>query len=776
MANYVKGEGNLQSKIWLIGEAPGENEDKTGRPFCGGAGYVLDGLLQEVGIRRSECYVDNVIQYRPPSNNFGVYYEDAKRDRPTGELQAAHERIKALVAQYKPNVVVALGGEALYALCGKKHITKWRGSILPCGTTSIKVIPTYHPAMLMRQFDWRPASLFDFTKVKEQSLKPEFPIIPKDNYKIKPDYAEAMCILDYLAHVHEGLLAFDIETSMDLNQITSIAFAWNSEQAACIPIFYGETSYWTPVEETAIIQKIKQVLEKPKKRLIAHNASFDLTYLKYRWGIDCVDNLYMDTMIAHHCVYPELQKSLAFVVSIYTNHPYHKDMIHGTKDEFYTYNCMDAARTFECAVEIEKEAKEFGTWDFYRQYPHSLIKPLLDMQLLGCRINVQLRSEIDKNLESDLTTMQARLDFAVGRALNVGSPKQMCEFLYTELGLPAQYTNRKDAKTGEKKKTMSADDDALELLIERYGKIAPVLKLIQDIREVRKLLSTYIRADIDADERIRCNYAITGTVTGRLSSREGVLGTGTNLQNIPRGPMVRSLFVPDPGFIFVNADLSQAEARVVAYLAEEERLQIIFEQGGDVHKRNASIIFQKNSESVTEEERELGKRLVHAANYGIGARKFAKTIGKSEDKARELLNTYFAIYPRIKRWHTTVQEEIRKTRILTTPLGRKRIFFGRWSDDLLREAIAYVPQSTVGDILNLGLSNAFDNMPDQWRFILQNHDAVLFQVPKATPHMLIYKFVQHFFNIPIEINRKTLRIPVDIKVGLDWGHLKKLEV
>lgn len=772
MASFVKGEGPLTAKLWLIGECPGENEDKHGRPFIGGAGQVLDGLLQEVGIRRSECYVDNVIQYRPDSNNFGAYYQDAKRTQPNGDLLRAHERIKALVNEHRPNVVVALGGEALYALTGKKQITKWRGSILECGTT--KVIPTYHPAMIMRQYDWRPASLFDFTKVKREAISPAFPTIPQDKYILKPSFDQIMQKLDELQQ--EEKLSFDIETAMEINQILSIAFAWSAEEAICIPIFFGDTSFWNKEEEFAIIKKIKQVMEWPKKRLIAHNASFDLTYLKYRWGIDCVNNLYMDTMLAHHCVYPELQKSLAFIVSVYTNHPYHKDMIHGNLQEFFTYNCMDAARTFECSTELEKEMDEFGVHDFYFKIAHKVIKPLLDMQLFGCRIDMPLRASIDKNLTDDAVLLETRLYKAVGRALNVGSPKQMVEFLYNELGLPAQYTKRKDAKTGERKTTLSSDDDALEFLIEKYPKVSPILKLVQDIREVKKLLSTYIQASVDADERIRCNYATTGTVTGRLSSREGVLGTGTNLQNIPRGEMVRSLFIPDDGCIFVNADLSQAEARVVAYLADEERLQIIFEQGGDIHKRNASLIFKVPLEAVSNAQRELGKRLVHAANYGIGARKFGKTIGQSEEKARELLNTYFAIYPRIKRWHSGVQEELRKTRILTTPIGRRRIFFGRWGDDLLREAIAYVPQSTVGDVLNQGLVNAFDNMPDGWRMILQNHDAVLFQVPEQTPPMLIHKFVQRFFVIPIKIGKHTLRIPVDIKVGKNWGHLKKLEV
>lgn len=784
MSNFVKGEGNLESKVWLIGEAPGKNEDETGRPFVGGAGQVLNGMLSEVGILRSSCYVDNVIQYQPPANNFGVYYKDLKGGIPTEELVSAHERIQALALEYKPNVIVALGNEALFALTGKRGITKWRGSIV--SLNGIKVIPTYHPAMIMRQYEFRTPSLFDLSKVKKEALSPNFPGIPKDRFIIKPSFEEIMTKLEGLKE--EKYLSFDIETAVEIKQILCIGFAWSASDAICVPIFFGDTSFWSVEEEFAIIKAVKSLLEhKPGvQRLIAQNASYDLTFLRYRWGINCVENMWQDSMIAHHCVYPELPKSLAFLVSIYTNHPYHKDMVHGGLNDFYTYNCMDAARTWECAMEIKKEADEFGTWDFYQEHSHKLIAPLLDMQFKGCKIDVELRQKIDENLSIDLDNMQHRLDIAVGYPLNTGSPKQMVTFLYSDLKLPSQYTKRKDAKTGDKKETVSSDDDALEFLIEHFPKAAGILKLVQDIRSVRKLLSTYIRAEIDEDNRMRCEYVIAGskkkttafggTVTGRLSSRESIFGSGTNLQNIPRGEMVRNLFIPDEGYIFVNADLSQAEARVVAYLAEEERLQAIFEQGGDVHKRNASLIFQKPLESISDKERELGKTLVHAANYGIGVRKFAKTIGQSEDRARELLNTYFAIYPRIKRWHAEVQETLRKTRVLTTPLGRKRMFFGRMNDDLLREAIAYVPQSTVGDILNDGLVRASKNPPDEWYFILQNHDAILMQLPDYTPPMMIHKFIHHYFERPIKINRHMITIPVDIKIGKKWGQLSKLEI
>ena len=413
---------------------------------------------------------------------------------------------------------------------------------------------------------------------------------------------------------------------------------------------------------------------------------------------------------------------------------------------------------------IAEELKEYGVEDFYRKIPHALINPLMEMQRMGIRIDTDLRKQVNDNLERDVIELQARLEKAVGHELNVNSSKQMKEFLYNELRLPVQMNRGRG--------TVTADANALEKLMRKYNN--PALKLILEIRKIKKLLSTYIQVPLDADGRLRCSYVISATVTGRLSSRENVYGTGSNLQNIPRGELVRSMFIPDKGMMFVNADLSQAEARVVAYLAGEERLQKVFEEGGDIHKKNASMIFAKRVEDISESERQIAKTLVHAANYGTGARKFAEIVECSLDKATALLNQYHNLYPCIKLWHKRIEDKVKKTRILETPFGRKRMFFGRFDDDLIRESIAYIPQSTVGDLLNYGIIRCWDNLPDKWSILLQNHDAVLVQVPEDTDHLMIYKFFKYYFEIPIEINYKQVLIPIDIKVGKNWGVMNKL--
>ncbi len=757
----VHGEGNLNSKLYLIGECPGSNEERQGRPFVGGSGQVLDGILHTVGINRDDIYIDNVVQIRPAKNDFGILYKDKSRKTPTADLVIAHHRINDLIKEHKPNVVVALGNESLYALTGQKGITKLRGSILGCHGT--KVIPSLHPAMIMRQYEFRPVGVLDFYRIKEQAKFPEFLHPYKDNFIINPTFEQTITCLDDLKR--QEYVAFDIETDRT-TQITCIGFAWSKQDAICIPICYGANSWWSPEQELAIILKMRELFMCPTVKFIAQNAQYDMTWIADKWGVQ-VNNLWMDTMIAFHCVYPELRKGLDFLCSIYTLRPYYKDSGHGGPDKLWKYNCLDTVTTWECAMEIEKELMEFGTKDFYWKYSHPLIKPLMEMQRRGVRIDMEKRAEIDKKLTIDIASMQNKLNASVGHELNPNSNKQMKDFLYKELNLPVQ----RNRATG----AITADAKAIEHLTKKFPN--PVFELILDIRRARKLLSTYIQAPIESDGRIRCSYVITGTITGRLSSRESVYGFGTNLQNIPRGDIVRSIFISDPEKMFVNADLSQAEARVVAYIAGESRLQALFSNSeGDIHIRNAALIFGKRVEDVTPAERQLGKTLVHAANYGVGARTFGAHIGKSQIQAQQLLNQYHAMYPCIKLWHRQVEEQLRKTRTLRTPLGRARTFFNRWSPQLLREAIAYVPQSTVSDLLNHGLTRAWDALPQGWEILMQVHDSVLLQVPKDADPMHLYKFLTHFFEVHLDIGREHMVIPIDIKTGNNWAGLKKLEV
>lgn len=766
----VNGEGSLNAKIWFIGEAPGAQEDNVGRPFVGGAGTVFDALLRKVGITRSECYIDNIIQKRPEGNDFGIYYRDKARTQPTDDLRGGHLRIQDLIKTHRPNVVIPMGNEALYAIMGTKGILNWRGSIL--NFNGVKVIPAIHPAAIMREPGLSPIAEMDFQKIKEESLTPKLPEVYNDNFIINPSFQEAMQYLE-VELPKKGTLTFDIETIPNMEQIMCIGFAWSKQDAICIPIFYGQGSWYTFEEEIAIIKAVNNLMSNKDIKFIAQNGQYDINYMMDKWNSP-FPNIWMDTMIAFHNVYPEMKKSLAFMTSIYSKRPYYKeDGGKGmTPEQEWIYNCKDCAVTFEVAMEIRKEMEEFGTLQHYEMIPNPLIKPLMEMQRHGPLIDVERRDRIDKELSEKLEELQKRLEAAIGREINVNSPKQIKELLYDDLGLPPIYGW--GIKDGKKTKVLSSDEDAINELQKKSNN--PVLGIILEIRGIVKLLGTYVRATLEADNTICCSYKIPGTETGRLSCKKSIYDRGTNLQNIPRDPVIRSMFIAEPGTILVNADLSQAEARIVAYVAREDRMINVFRTGEDIHRYNAGIIFSKEAKDVLPSERQIAKNRVHGANYRIGPAKAAKLAGTTEDKAREDLNKYKSRFPMLELWWRKVEEKVGKTRIMNNYFSRKRMFFGRWGHELVNEAIAYYPQSTVGDLLNLGIVRAYPNTPIGWKWLLQNHDSVLIQVPEDTDHMHLRKWFSHYFQIPLTIHGETFIIPVDIKVGKDWGTMKDIKI
>lgn len=771
LGREVQAIGPPDARILIVGEAPGEQEDKEGQPFVGTAGRMLDTMLREAGTDRAECYITNVVNQRPPANNFEVFYDDA--GKPTELLRRNIERLHAEIAAVNPNIVVCLGNEALQAVTGKRGITKWRGSMHIVGGR--KVIGTYHPAAIARMYSWRPVAVMDLTRAVDESRTPSAALTER-NLAVGLTFEQLAERLQELSMLGPSeRVAFDIETAA--GQVTCIAFSHRRHDAVCVPFWWDGRSLWSEEQEVELWRLVVKTLGSPARKVV-QNAGYDILFLRDKMGIE-VTNLWMDTMLAHHAVYPELDKGLDFLCSMYTDQPYYKDGINA-KDAtaFWRYNAMDACVTYEISEALEKELHEFGTYKFYFEYVHQLIYPLIEIGAAGIKIDEGLRETAIESYNEEIEAMQERLDTVAGHPLNVNSPKQMIKFLYEELPNARQMKSRKKRGSDEYKESETTD----AATIEKLNRAAPheAYELILGIRERKKILSTYLEAVVDDDGRMRTSYNIAGTRTGRLSSRDTIYGTGLNIQNVPAG-ISRRLFTADDGNIFIQADLSQAEARVVAYLAEDQRLIRVFQEGGDIHRKNASIIFSKTEEEVTPTERQLAKKIVHASNYGMGPRRFREVVAEesgieiSEAEAKRLLNLYLTQFHGIPRWHLAVQSQIRKNRTLRTPLGRKRMFFGYLGDDLFKEAYAFVPQSTVSDHLNQSLLRLYERFRTApgigARIVMQVHDALIVECLKGKEatviDMMKYEMERH-----IMINSMECYIPADFKVGPNWDELK----
>lgn len=775
----VPPSGDPQAKILVCGEAPGEQEDIQGVPFVGQAGKLLDAMLVDAGIRRADCYVTNVVNRRPKDNNFSVLYTDGdKRKVPSDELKQQYLRLKGEVESSGCNIVVAAGAEALRALTGEQAIGKFRGSVIASTLCpGKKVIGIYHPAAILRQFGWRPIAVMDLARAVRESGYPDIRTTQRV-IQVASDFAGAVRELERIRSSHDTTrISLDIETAQ--RQVQCIAFATERYRATVIPFFWKGKSLWSMEEEVQLWQLVKQILEGPHRK-IAQNAEYDVLFLQKTMGIRTA-NVWMDTMLAHHCVYPEFPKGLNFLCAMYTDQPYYKDDIDSEdKQVFWRYNGLDACVTYEVAMELEKELKEFKVEGVYYNFIQKLFEPLMEIGDRGILVDEDRRKTIANELSTQIAELQRQLDGIAGHELNVNSPKQMVKFLYEELPNLTQTKSRKKKGTKEYVETPTTDAATIDKLNRK--KPHPSYELILGIRERQKLLSTYIDLAVDTDGRVRTSYKIAGTKSGRLSSSETIFGIGLNIQNVPAGP-AREIYIPDPGHVFIQGDLSQAEARIVAYVAGEERLIDVFEQGGDIHKRNASIIFGKPVEEVAPQERQLAKKIVHASNYGMGARRFKEVCWEElnleldEATAKRYQRMYFNQFPKIELWHRTVQAQLYKNRTLTTPYGRKRMFFGFLGDDLFKEAYSYVPQSTVSDHLNHSLLRVHEylkHMPGAGSIVMQVHDSLMVQCPVGTEQRMIER-MRYFMDQPVNVGGRVCRIPVDFKVGLNWNALKEVK-
>jgi DNA polymerase-1 len=599
--------GPFTAKIALIGEAPGETEehDDLKRPFIGTSGQLLEGLLKSNGVDPSQVYFSNVLKERPEDKEISKWLKK-NTEKTSLYTKILSEELSAL-----PNLqfIVPCGGLALSTICSKPSIDNWRGSIIPAtlsGVAGKKCVPIIHPAAILREWLYRPATVLDIQRIAEESKTPEINL-PKRNFRIRPTFEE---VIEYIhkLKISKELISLDLETLPRPQRIVSIQLCDSPFDSIAIPFQYKDgRDYWPEDQEIIIWRALVDLLENCGKRIIGQNIlTFDLFMLEV-FGFDInklLSNVYLDTMEAFGCLQPQLPKGLDFLTSVYTREPYYKSegKEWGTKqgeNEFWMYGCKDVMVVHEMAPQIFKELEEEKLLDFYYERYQGLAHARLKMSRRGLRIDEKKRLQLEKDYMREITIYQCRLNILVGENINVKSGPQMQKLLYDKMHLPKQFS---------KKGTLCCDENAILALSAKFPSI--VFSHTLKIRGMRTLLSNNIRARKDSDGRIRCSFGFAET--GRFRSYECPLGSGGNLQNY--APKMRVMVVPDPGYVLLEGDLSQAEARVVAWAGHIEYMVNAFLNGLDVHKATASLVFDLPLEKIGKKspERQAAKKIVHA--------------------------------------------------------------------------------------------------------------------------------------------------------------------
>lgn len=319
------------SPIFLIGEAPGKDEEAEGTPFVGASGQELTSMLEAAGIERNSCSISNVFHERPPSNDLtawmgtkkegGVGIPVAKGKYFFPQYYLQRERLFAEIASVKPNLIIAFGNTAAWALLDKTGIIAIRGAVAWSRNTETKVLPTIHPAAVMREWGYRPTVIMDLIKASREASFPELKM-PKWRIIVEPTLLEIYNSIEYLWSDKE-LLSYDIETYA--GQITCIGFAIG-RVSFTIPFSKegGNKSYWqSPEIEKEVWKMVKTILESPCPK-VTQNGLYDIQYL-LKYKIKPRNSIH-DTMLFHHSLQPEMPKGLGFLGSVYTDFPSWKDM------------------------------------------------------------------------------------------------------------------------------------------------------------------------------------------------------------------------------------------------------------------------------------------------------------------------------------------------------------------------------------------------------------------------------------------------------------------
>lgn len=326
------------TKIALIGEAYGEHEERERQPFVGPSGYELTKMLYEAGIHRADCFLTNVFNRKPPSNRIEAFCgakKSAIADYPAlikgkyvrAEFEPELERLSQELIEVNPNLIIALGNTALWAMCGKTFISKMRGTTMLSTHTVVgfKVLPTYHPSAVLRQWELRPTTVIDLMKASRELEYPEIRR-PKRLIWIEPSLED---INDFRRRYIDRakILSVDIETSGTF--ITCIGFAPDSKTAIVIPFNDSRKlgrNYWpTQQIELQVWQVIREILADEKIPKLFQNGMYDIAFLWRAYGLK-VKNASEDTMLLHHALQPESLKGLGFLGSIYTDEGSWKQM------------------------------------------------------------------------------------------------------------------------------------------------------------------------------------------------------------------------------------------------------------------------------------------------------------------------------------------------------------------------------------------------------------------------------------------------------------------
>lgn len=710
-------------KILFVGQAPGKTEKVTGVPFTGSAGRMLYACLISAGIDKRKVYITHLVSCFPGVDKKGNDLTPTPR-----EISYCNKRLIQEVLDIKPDLIVALGGPALYELTGQEGILTARGQFFNLREKfnyTCPVLACLHPSYVMRQRQWMETAVKDFKEINNFRINGVPPEEKDYKFLMDPSPEE---LFNYL-HMSDTL-AFDTETTglnPRVDHVIGASFSNSYYSAAAVLFRPGDPR----------IEVMRKVLSDPSIKKITQNGSFDCSMLECDMGIK-VEGLDYDTRLAEQLMNPDMPTNLDHLRAVYTKikayKPPKKEMKtiqHWGKDKTLTYANWDAVATFQVAEEQKKKLTS-GQLNLLRTLLIPLVPALNSMTNKGVLVDIDtLAGKYAINIPK-LKALEEDVKERVG--INPHSPKQVAEhFNITSTG-------RKD----------------LEYYINRGDPRGPDMQLVLDCRDLKKESSTYLKGLFDRleyDEKgngyVHTNYDPSGTGTGRLSS------SNPNLQNQPKP--IRVLFIAEPGKYLVSGDYKQLELWVGSIIAPCGILRQDLTDGVDVHSMIAKEIEPYVPQRLKHRVRLLAKTIVFGTFYGRGARSIAIEFGCSTSQAEEWQAICFKKYPGLIKYVKDRYNDYQTTKTVTTPWGRHRVISSP------TQAFNTPVQSSASDITMSSLVKMYQEGFD---LRLTVHDEIVWQCNQEDLHQSIIA-ARDILSRPIP-QLDNNQFPVTFKYGTNW--------
>lgn len=437
----------------------------------------------------------------------------------------------------------------------------------------------------------------------------------------------------------------------------------------------------------------------------------------------------------------------------------------GSADGLMPYGCYMAYTALAARIPLENSLKDSGMWQVYQEIELPLIFTLDSMEKYGICVKGDELKIYGKKLQVRIEELEKQIYEEAGEEFNINSPKQLGMILFEKMGLPG----------GRKTKTgYSTAADILEKLAPEH----PIVKDILEYRQLAKLKSTYadgLAAVIEPDGRIHSTFNQTITATGRISSTE------PNLQNIPvrmeLGRLIRKVFVPEDGYVFLDADYSQIELRVLAHMSGDETLIQAYREAQDIHRLTASQVFHVPFEEVTSLQRRNAKAVNFGIVYGISSFGLSQDLSITRKEAAEYIEKYFETYPKIKSFLDGLVAEGKEKGYVTTMFGRRRpipeLKSGNFMQRSFGERVAMNSpiQGTAADIIKIAMNRVYKRIRQEGlksRLVLQVHDELLIETKKDELE-IVSRILEEEMKGAAKL---SIELEVDMHEGSNWYEAK----